>query len=81
MTSKFVLPMLIFVMVAGMSIPTNAAPVRVTDGASTGGALVLVQTPGMERRQERRVVRQDCRQQNGLIGQAKRNCKQNARSQ
>jgi len=80
MTLKFVLPVLLFAMVAGMSVATNAGPVRVMEGASAGGALVLVQTPGMERRQDR-AIRQDCRQQNGLIGQAKRNCKQTARQQ
>lgn len=81
MTLKFVLPVLLFAMVAGMSVATNAGPVRVMEGASAGGALILVQTPGMERRQDRRAIRQDCRQQNGLIGQAKRNCKQTARQQ
>ena len=81
MAPKFVLPVLILGMVAGIPISTHAAPVRVMGGASTGGAVVLVQTPGMERRQERRADRRDCRQENGLIGQAKRECKQDARQQ
>ena len=39
------------------------------------------QTSGMERRQERRDTRQNCRQENGLVGADKRHCKQNARQQ
>ena len=81
MTPKFVLPMLIFGMVAGMSIPTNAETVKVMDEASTEAPLVLAQTAGMERRQERRETRQNCRQANGLVGADKRHCKQNARQQ
>ena len=81
MTPKFILPMLIFGMVAGMSIPTNAETGKVMDGASTEAPLVLAQTTGMERRQERRETRQNCRQANGLVGADKRHCKQNARQQ
>ena len=65
MTTKFVLPMLIFGMVAGMSIPTNAETVKVLDEASTEAPLVLAQTAGTERRQERRDTRQNCRQEWG----------------
>jgi hypothetical protein len=71
--------MLIFGMVAGMTIPTNARTVKAMNEAATQAPLVLAQTPGMERRQERRAVRQNCRQQNGLIGADKRHCKQDAR--
>jgi len=81
MTTKFALPMLIFGMVAGMSIPTNAETVKVMDEATTEAPLVLAQTAGTERRQERRDTRQNCRQANGAVGAAKRNCKQNARQQ
>ena len=82
MTTKFVLPMLIFGMVAGMSIPTSAETVKVMDEASsTEAPLVLAQTAGMERRQDRRETRQKCRQANGLVGADKRHCKQNARQQ
>jgi hypothetical protein len=82
MTTKFVLPMLIFGMVAGMSIPTSAETVKVMDEASsTEAPLVLAQTAGMERRQDRRETRQNCRQANGLVGADKRHCKQNARQQ
>jgi hypothetical protein len=38
----------------------------------------IAQTPGMNRRQDRRGDRQDCRQQEGL-GADKRNCKQQGR--
>ena len=79
MTPKFLLPMLIFGMVVGISISTSAQTVNATEGASTERPFVLAQTTGMERRQDRRAMRQDCRQQNGLIGAAKRQCKQNAR--
>jgi hypothetical protein len=81
MTTKFALPMLIFGMVAGMSIPTNAETVKVMDEATTEAPLVLAQTAGTERRQERRDTRQNCRQENGVIGADKRHCKQNARQQ
>jgi hypothetical protein len=37
------------------------------------------QTAGMNRRQDRRGDRQDCRQQEGLVGADKRNCKQQGR--
>ena len=39
----------------------------------------LAQTAGMNRRQDRRGDRQDCRQQEGLVGADKRNCKQQGR--
>jgi hypothetical protein len=71
---------LFFGMVASTAVSTNAATLQVRDAASTE-LLVLAQTPGMERREERRATRQNCRQQNGLIGAAKRACKQNARGQ
>jgi hypothetical protein len=71
--------MLIFGMVVGMSISTNAETVKVMDEASTDGLFVLAQTNGMERRGERRDTRQTCRHQNGLIGADKRDCKQQGR--
>jgi hypothetical protein len=39
----------------------------------------VAQTAGMNRRQDRRGDRQDCRQQEGLVGADKRNCKQQGR--
>ena len=39
----------------------------------------IAQTPGMQRRQDRRGDRQNCRQQVGLVGADKRNCKQQGR--
>jgi hypothetical protein len=71
--------MLIFGMVVGMSISTNAETVKVMDAASTDGSFVLAQTNGMDRRQDRRATRQDCRQQNGVVGADKRHCKQQGR--
>ena len=70
---------LVFGMVVGMSTSTNAETVKVMDQASTDGSFVLAQTNGMERRQDRRDTRQDCRHQNGLVGADKRDCKQQGR--
>ena len=66
---------IIFGMVVGMSISTNAETVKVRDGASTDGSFVIAQTNG----QERRDTRQDCRQGNGAAGADKRDCKQQGR--
>ena len=67
--------MIIFGMVVGMSISTNAETVKVMDEASTDGSFIIAQTNG----QDRRSNRQDCRQQNGAVGADKRNCKQEGR--
>ena len=79
MTTKFLLPTLIFGMLAGMSIPTNAETVKVMDEAATDGSFIIAQTTGMERRGERRDTRQNCRQANGAVGADKRHCKQQGR--
>jgi hypothetical protein len=71
--------MIIFGVVVGISISTNAETVKVTDEAATDGSFTLAQTNGMERRQDRRDTRQDCRQQNGVVGADKRDCKQQGR--
>ncbi len=42
--------MIIFGMVVGMSISTNAETVKVIDEASTDGSFTIAQTNGMERR-------------------------------
>ena len=67
--------MIIFGMVVGMSISTNAETVKVMDEASTDGSFTIAQTNG----QERRDTRQDCRQGTGAVGADKRNCKQQGR--
>ena len=67
--------LLIFGMVIGLSISTNAETVKVMDEASTDGSFTIAQTNG----QERRDTRQDCRQGNGAVGADKRNCKQKGR--
>ena len=67
--------MIIFGMVVGMSISTNAESVKVMDQASTDGSFTIAQTNG----QERRDTRQDCRQANGAVGADKRHCKQQGR--
>ena len=61
-----------FCMVVGVSVSTNAETAKVMDQASTAGSLIIAQTNG----QDRRDTRQDCRQQEGAVGQDKRNCKQ-----
>jgi hypothetical protein len=71
--------MIIFGVVVGMSISANAEPAKVMDETSIDGSFTIAQTNGMERRQDRRDTRQDCRQQNGLVGADKRNCKQQGR--
>jgi hypothetical protein len=84
MTPKFVsgslmiirTSMLIFGMVVGMSVSTNAETLKVVDeAASTDRSFIIAQTNG----QNRRDTRQDCRQDNGAVGQDKRNCKQQGR--
>ena len=67
--------MIIFGMVVGMSISTNAETVKVMDEASTDGSFTIAQTGG----QDRRDARQDCRQKEGAAGADKRNCKQQGR--
>jgi hypothetical protein len=67
--------MIIFGMVVGMSISANAETVKVMDEASTDGSFTIAQTNGQDRRDNR----QDCRQQNGVVGADKRNCKQQGR--
>ena len=73
--------MIIFGMVVGMSISTNAETVKVMDEAASDGSFIIAQTNGMDRRQDRRGGRQDCRQQAGVVGADKRNCKQEGRQQ
>jgi hypothetical protein len=67
--------MIIFGMVVGMSISTNAETFKAMDKASTDGSFTIAQTNG----QERRDTRQDCRQANGAVGADKRGCKQTGR--
>jgi hypothetical protein len=72
---------IILSLVVGMPIPTNAEPVKVVDETSIDGSFIIAQTNGMDRRQDRRGGRQDCRQQAGVVGADKRNCKQEGRQQ
>ena len=62
-------------MVVGVSISTNVETVRVMDEASPDSSFTIAQTNG----QERRDTRQDCRQDGGLVGKDKRDCKQEGR--
>ena len=71
--------MMIFGMVVGMTISTNAETFKVLDEASTDGSFTIAQTNGMERRGDRRDTRQECRQGNGAVGADKRHCKQQGR--
>jgi hypothetical protein len=70
---------IIFSLVVGVPLPTNAETVEVMHRASPDGSFTLAQTNGMMRRQDRRDSRQDCRQQEGAVGADKRNCKQERR--
>jgi hypothetical protein len=67
--------LIIFGIVVGMSITTNAETVKVMGEASTDGSFTIAQTNG----QDRRDTRQDCRQGEGAVGADKRNCKQQGR--
>jgi hypothetical protein len=69
-----------FCLVVGMSVSTSAETVKVIGKAATDNSIILAQTSGMERRQDRRGDRQDCRQEGGLVGADKRNCKQEKRN-
>ena len=71
--------LIIFSLVVGAPISTNAEPVKVMDEASPDGLFTLAQTQGMNRRGDRRDTRQDCRHQEGAVGADKRNCKQQRR--
>jgi hypothetical protein len=51
---------IIFSLVVGVPISTNAEPVKMMSGASPDGLFTLAQTGGMIRRQDRRDARQDC---------------------
>jgi hypothetical protein len=73
--------LIIFSLVVGVPISTNAETVKVMDEASSDGLFTLAQTGGMMRRQDRRDSRQDCRQQEGAVGADKRGCKQGRRQQ
>jgi hypothetical protein len=85
MTPKFISRSFMVVASSGLlfgmlvSTPINAETATVVDRVSADGSFIVAQTPGMERRQDRRDTRQDCRGQNGLVGQDKRNCKQQGR--
>ena len=81
MTPAFVFgsSIIIFGLAVGVSLPTNAETVEVMRRASTDGSFTIAQTSGMVRRQDRRDARQDCRQQEGVVGADKRNCKQERR--
>ena len=78
MTASFISKssIIAFCLVVGVSISTSAETVKVLNQASTDGSFIIAQTQGMERRGER----QDCRQEGGLVGKDKRDCKQEGRS-
>ncbi len=61
-----------------------APAIQATEGIGqpdSEAPLILAQTQGMERRQDRRDNRQDCRQEEGLVGKDKRDCKQEGRQE
>ena len=72
---------IVFSLIIGVPLSTNAEPVKVMDEASSDSPFIIAQTNGMDRRQDRRGGRQDCRQQAGVVGADKRNCKQEGRQQ
>jgi hypothetical protein len=70
---------IVFSLVVGVSISADPETATVMDKTSTDGSFTIAQTNGMNRRQDRRGDRQDCRQQEGAVGADKRNCKQEGR--
>jgi hypothetical protein len=73
---------LIFSLVVGVSISQNAEAVTKfgkSSEVSVASSFILAQTSGMNRRSDRRGDRQDCRQNEGAVGQDKRACKQAGR--
>ena len=69
----------VFSLVVAVSILADAGIAAVMDKTSSDGSFTIAQTNGMNRRQDRRGDRQDCRQQEGAVGADKRNCKQEGR--
>ena len=69
----------VFSLVVAASILADAGIAAVMDKTSSDGSFTIAQTNGMNRRQDRRGDRQDCRQQEGAVGADKRNCKQEGR--
>ncbi len=71
--------MLTLGLVVGGPTLAKAETIKAMDQISVERSIVIAQTGGMERRQDRRDTRQDCRDANGLVGKDKRNCKQQGR--
>ena len=72
---------LIFSLVVGVPLSTNAETVKVMTGHHLRVCSPSPKPGGWMRRQDRRDARQDCCQQEGAIGMDKRNCKQERRQQ
>ena len=68
-------------MVGGVPIPMNGDNRGEMNEVSPEKLFTLVQTGGMNRRGDRRDTKQDCRQQEGVVGGDKRDCKQEGRQQ
>ena len=68
-------------MVEGVPIPMNTDSRGEMNEVSPDKLFTLVQTQGMNRRGDRRDTKQDCRQQEGVVGGDKRDCKQEGRQQ
>ena len=68
-----------FSLVVGLSISATAETIKAIESASSDGSFTIAQTNGMERRQDRRGGRQDCRHHEGVAGADKRHCKQQGR--
>ncbi len=71
--------MLTLGLVVGGPTLAKAETIKAMDQISVERSIVIAQTGGMERRQDRRDTRQDCRDANRLVGKDKRNCKQQGR--
>ena len=66
-------------LVLGTLSPGIGAAANTSQNSFETSGILVAGTQGMDRRQDRRANRQDCRQEEGLVGKDKRDCKQEGR--
>jgi len=67
-------------LVLGTLAPGIGAAASTSGNSFETSGIMVAATQGMDRRQDRRANRQDCRQAEGLVGKDKRDCKKDGRS-
>lgn len=81
MITKFASAALVVALSAPLAFAYPAADAAVGGGAPIASeSYQVADTAGMDRRQDRRDTRQDCRQTEGAAGADKRDCKQDSRN-